>query len=751
MEGRRPDLDSSHVVMSVAAHPDDEDGPTLAYHRHEKEAITYSIIFTRGEGGQNQIGSELYEELAAIRTRETERAARMLGTQVYFLNFDDFGYAKSAEETFEKWGGRDRVVSRLVYVIRKLKPDVLFTDHDTADWQHGHHRAVALAAEEAFEWAPDPTYCADQLREEGVEPWQVKRLFRRVRQRWFVNYWRPLRTLARFLKGGDGCDVAVPVGEQCVSKGTSYADLAAGALLEHESQGMQGKAQEIREAEERLYRLERSAVDAPLHSTDLTGNLPPNRSAQIDLSYVIDSGKARALPDGALSAEEEVVVPGQAIHVQWNADLMPDRSATVVLQGAVRAEISVDGGMEGVEMLQVLKSATPTVPKKAYQYERFQNHPPVQYGVYSAEGEMRAAGYLDMEVAPPLYVKVESGAVRLQPATINQLDYYLQVFDGRGHSLQLSAEIVRNRDGEVVAKKHLEQQVGGGVSDKRTLRIALPSQMPAGTYTVALSGRLISNSGEKISATRRDICDGYVFDVMVPERLKVGVVSSHDNTVQEALKELEVDYRLLNAVDLSEGNLQGLHTIIIDIRAYLLRADLRTHNENLLKWVQEGGHLFVNYQKTKEWQEAQDPSFREGRRDEQCNFAPYPLRLSERRVTNERAPVTVLQPEHPIFNMPNLIDASAWEEWVQERGLYFSEKHDARYQPLLAMRDPGEEIATGSTLIAPYGDGTYLYTGLALYRQLSRYHPGAYALFANMISLPFASRMQKETSKYWGR
>jgi hypothetical protein len=328
------------------------------------------------------------------------------------------------------------------------------------------------------------------------------------------------------------------------------------------------------------------------------------------------------------------------------------------------------------------------------------------------------------------------------------LDYHLQVFDDRGHALQLAAEIVRSRDGEVITKKHLEQQVEGAVSENRALHIALPSRMLAGHYTVALSGRLVSNPDEKVCGTRRDVSEGHVFEVMIPDRLRVGVVSSHDDTIQKALEELGVDYKLLDAADLSEGNFQGLHTIIIGIRAYLLRADLRTHNESLLQWVQEGGHLLVNYQKTKEWQEAQDPTFRAGRRDDECNFAPYPLRLSERRVTNEEAPVSVLCPEHPIFNMPNPIDASAWEGWGQERGLYFSEEYDARYQPLIAMRDPGEEPATGSTLIARYGDGTYLYTGLALYRQLSRYHPGAYAIFANMISLPFASGMQKGASMY---
>ena len=137
------------VVMNLGAHPDDEDGTTMNYYRHAQDAVVYSVVFTRGEGGQNEIGPELYHALGAIRSQETESAARALGTQVYFLNFYDFGYSKSAHEAFEKWGGRDFVTARLVYLIRKLKPDVLVTNHDPVTVgprrQHGHHQAVGNA------------------------------------------------------------------------------------------------------------------------------------------------------------------------------------------------------------------------------------------------------------------------------------------------------------------------------------------------------------------------------------------------------------------------------------------------------------------------------------------------------------------------------------------------------------------------------------------------------------------------------
>lgn len=173
------------VLMSVSAHPDDEDGTTLAYYTHVKNIKAYSIFYTRGEGGQNVIGSELYEELGELRTEETLAASKLLGTQVYFLNFPDFGFSKTAKETFRIWGGKDNVLSRIVYMIRVLRPDVIITNHDTITTlpyrQHGNHQAVGITIYEAFKKAADPSYHPEQFRH-GLRPCQVKKLYFRIHQ-----------------------------------------------------------------------------------------------------------------------------------------------------------------------------------------------------------------------------------------------------------------------------------------------------------------------------------------------------------------------------------------------------------------------------------------------------------------------------------------------------------------------------------------------------------------------------------------
>lgn len=213
--------------MCLSAHPDDEDGAALAFNGIVRGLKTYSILFTRGEGGQNEIGSELYDDLGELRTNETLEAAKILGTEAYFLGFPDFGFSKTAKETFSKWGGKDSVLARLVYFIRALKPDVIITNHDTVtvkpNRQHGNHQAVGITAYEAFSKAADPLYRPEQLNDR-VTTWQVKKLFFRTfrmdstaKNRQFVE----LDTRQRD------------------STGTPIEQIAIAALHKHRSQGLE--------------------------------------------------------------------------------------------------------------------------------------------------------------------------------------------------------------------------------------------------------------------------------------------------------------------------------------------------------------------------------------------------------------------------------------------------------------------------------------------------------------------------------
>jgi hypothetical protein len=284
-----------------------------------------------------------------------------------------------------------------------------------------------------------------------------------------------------------------------------------------------------------------------------------------------------------------------------------------------------------------------------------------------------------------------------------------------------------------------------------TLWVDLPATLPAGNYTVLLNGLVRAEKSRRGASRPPDdhtfstTVPGRVLNVTVPAGLMVGVVQSYDDSMVRALEELGAGYVLLDSTALAQGRFENLNTIVVDIRAYLVRPDLRAYNDKLLEWVKQGGHLVVNYQKTFEWNpDANDP-FVKGRTNPP-DLAPYPIRLGRERVTREDAPIELLLPDHPLFNKPNSIRPADWEGWVQERGLYFPVEYDTQYLELLATNDPGEEPLKSGILLARYGEGTYLYTPLVWYRQLKQHHPGAYHMFANILSLPLTKSTGAHTT-----
>ncbi len=676
-----------HVAMNLAGHPDDEDGATMHYLRHVHNAEVYSVIFTRGEGGQNEIGPELYEELGAIRTAETEAAARQLGTQVYYLNFEDFGFSKTASETYERWGGRDHVTAELVRLIRLLKPDVIFTNHDTVTTgpqrQHGHHQAVGLSAFDAFHLAADSAYRPEQLSEAGVKLWQ------------------PARLLLRQFRGGSSLDAALPVGDIHPATGKSFAAGAADALGFHASQGMDLFAARLQEVDTMRYVLLRSTRQEELPLTDFFAGLPERQPREPELTYLIDSGRIQG---ARFSLDDSLAVPGQSVELSWAS--LPESHLRWEFSGAIDTTLGLE---TSPVRLQVPESAAATRPAWVFQYRHQTSHPPVVYAAFR-EGEPHPifAGYLPLEIAPPLFLATEESVVRLGPGT-NDIPVTVTAFDQTMTGVDLRAEVTGGGRTLHAATVRVELPAPGVVD--QTLRVPLPAPLPDSEFVVELSA----------GPAQLEIA-GRAFEVSAAPGLRVGLVHSYDNTLERALQELDVSYVALDSVDLAAGLRDDLHTIVLDIRSYLVRSDLRAHNDRLLDWVRRGGHLVVTYHKTFEWNN--EP------------WSPHKLILGRARVTLEDAPVRVVRPDHPLVSWPNGIATGDWDGWVQERGLYFPSEWDPAFEELFCLSDPGEEEHCGSTLLATVGQGTYLYTALAWYRQLKVYHPGAYATFANMISLP---------------
>lgn len=222
-----------------------------------------------------------------------------------------------------------------------------------------------------------------------------------------------------------------------------------------------------------------------------------------------------------------------------------------------------------------------------------------------------------------------------------------------------------------------------------------------------------------------------MLDVKVAANLRVGYIEGAGDETVAALNRLGVDIHTIDARELATGDLSRFDCIVMGIRVYEVRPDVIANNTRLLDYMKNGGTLIVQYNK-KEYATG--------------NFAPYPIKMPDRgfeRVTDEEAKVTILEPSHPLFNAPNKITERDFAGWVQERGTYFLTEWDAHYKPLLASHDAGETDKKGGEVIAEYGKGLYVYTGYAWFRQLPAGVPGAYRLFANLISLPKTRAAQK--------
>ena len=239
----------------------------------------------------------------------------------------------------------------------------------------------------------------------------------------------------------------------------------------------------------------------------------------------------------------------------------------------------------------------------------------------------------------------------------------------------------------------------------------------------------------------------HVFDVTVPAGLRVGYVAAENDPIPDALRQLGLQLELLDPAALAFGDLKRFDAIAIGIRAYELRGDLARANQRLLDYAAAGGTLVVQYERENVWNRLMLSPYPSAigqplarRTGEQmpaavrAELGVNSLRGGPVRITDENSPVQFLLPEHPALNFPNKITEADFHGWVQDRGLYFWSQWDARYQPVLAMRDPGEQDVTGGLLYTRYGKGVYIYTGLAFFRQLPEGVPGAYRLFVNLLS-----------------
>ncbi|MBA3765815.1 MAG: PIG-L family deacetylase, partial [Acidobacteria bacterium] len=752
------DLTNPWTVMCVAAHPDDEDGATLTLLRRGYGVHTVTLFSTYGEGGQNAIGPDLYEELGAIRARETTKAARFQGSEPYFLGLPDFGFSKSADEALKVWG-HDEALRRMVLQIRTLRPDVIITNHDTVSG-HGHHQATGRLVLEAFDAAADPNRFPEQLRENGLSTWQVQRLLVRANFEGGAGS----KTAEEEAERSRGI-VSIDPNERDTVRGLTYAEQSLRALQQHASQGPWPKAVPAAGAPVRRYRLVRAAkssaplpVNAPSLlggmslPTDMAERLMPlaakallpvyvanGRKSQGVLAALIAARKgglfsnagqasdtarmrlmterldrALALASGirvTLAPREEVLVPDTTTSFSWSITNQGEREARIVeidfqdLRNESNIEtpktLAPGATLNLIASRFVPRDATLSVPHTAHLYDGLIFGHQFGVRVYIEEGGVRfpVAATTRLDVAPAVeIVNVSPSPYVWTPATLNREMTF---------KLRLTSHLSAPFKGEIVISSPANSisEAGPRVSlgPKETREVVFKSNViPVDTPDERRIPRprfdtlqiKLHRDNSTDAVAQRDVPVIYS-DAQVAPGLRVGYVPSYDESLRDALAALGVESRELKIEDVLTGDLASYDTIIIDNRGYQAHPELISSNARLLDYVRAGGTLVVFYHKTNEWNP--DP------RAERPQLAPYPLTLGNSRVTDENALVTFTDPQHALLRWPNKINADDFRGWIQERGLYYPQSWDKWYSALLSMSDGKEAPLRGGLLAADYG------------------------------------------------
>jgi len=769
-------------VLYIAAHPDDENTRLLSYLATERKVRTGYLSLTRGDGGQNLIGTEQAEELGLIRTQELLAARKIDGAEQFFTRANDFGFSKTSEETFKIWN-RDSILSDVVWVIRKFRPDVIITRFPPdARAGHGHHAASAILAIEAFKAAGDPAAFPEQLA--FVKPWKSHRIL-----------WNTFNFGGNNTTSED--QLKINVGQYNPLLGQSYGEIASESRSQHKSQGF-GVAKQRGESFEYFQLLggEPARKDL-LDDREANWKTAPNGItiakliAEIDRDYQIATPE-RSVPalvrlyqlmsslqdlqlrdlkmaevadlilaasgtwfevyasEPAYSITDSIPLRVQAIsRYQSGAAIVP------ILSGAPDQKLLLPfNRLEAIEgLVKAPRISQPYWLEHAHsigeykigsrQYVGMAESPAslaikidlhigggtIRYSrpvVYKFTDPVRGEVYRKLEVTPPVVVALQSSRLLYTDDQPQTLEIKLKSFSRS-------------------AKGNLRLRLPAGwTSNPQSLPYEMTSKGEELTFRFevkpgqsALSGQLtaeLNAGGATWSKAMRSIqYDHIPTTTWFPEasinlvRLqvkkagnKIGYIPGAGDLIPESLKQLGYDVTLLNPGSLGNIDLSSFDAIVAGIRLYNVSPAIKYVNDKLLKYVEGGGVLLVQYN-------VSQPLVLN-------NIGPYPFSITRNRVTEENASVEILDPEHRIFTYPNRITARDFEGWVQERGLYFGGSIDPRYKSLLSMRDTGEAENTGALFVSDYGKGRFVYTGLSFFRQLPAGVPGAYRLFVNLIS-----------------
>ena len=767
-------------VLMVAAHPDDENTQLITYLARGRRYATAYLSVTRGDGGQNVLGGEFGDELGWIRTQELLAARRLDGGRQFFTRARDFGFSKSPAETLKFWD-EPAVLGDVVRVIRTFRPDVIVTRFGpTQTNTHGHHTASAILALKAFKLAADPAAYPEQLRTLSV--WQAKRI---------------VQNAGGFGGGGNG-KVRMEVGGQDPVLGLSYGQIAARSRAMHQSQGFANYALNGGAGGQRTETFAPLAGDEAasdlMDGVDTTwGRVPGGGPVGEQIDHAIasfnpdDPGASvpalvaikrtlATLPGGPLVDEKTRLLDGIVQHclgltvetttptaeVTPGAELPLEHRVTIGAATPVRltritaAAATVDDTpADLVAGRPLVRRMTVTLPADAPLTQPYWLRDPAAVGLY-AVADPDLIGRPENPPAVPVTFTFDVGGqtITVPAEPRGPDDRRLEIVAPVSLAFPFAVDLFKPG----VPRPVTVEATARGAARTGTVRLAVPAgwavdpaerpftaaagQTRTAPFTVtppptAATADLLASvvvGGKTYDTGYAPIRYRHIPPLLLQPRATlravgldlataghtVGYLPGAGDSVADCLRQMGYAVTTLAADDLDAEKLKRFDTVVVGVRAFNVRPELATKGQALFDYAAAGGTVVEQYNR---------PDNLHG------PLGPYPLKLSGSRITDETATMTPLAPDHPALTRPNEITPADFADWVQERGIYFPAQWDQRWTPLLGGSDPGEPRLDGGLLVARCGKGWYVYTGLAFFRQLPAGVPGAYRLFANLVSL----------------
>ena len=777
-------------VLYVAAHPDDENTALISHFSNTRHAHTGYLSMTRGDGGQNLIGTELRESLGVIRTYELLEARKIDGGEQYFTSAIDFGFSKHPDETLTIWD-KSKILGEVVGRIRSFQPDIIIHrfDHRSPGTTHGHHTSSALLSFEAFNLANDTNSFSEQLT--NLKIWQAKRQF-------FNLSWWFYGSQKLFEEADKSNFLALEIGTFDPLRGISNSQIAAASRSSHKSQGFGSSPQlgnrtefieliqgdlpqsndpfeginttwsrikggeKIGQMVENLinhydFKKPNESVGQLLRIYQEIAQLEPSiwKSRKLDetkalikacagLTLQLNTTRAYGTQGESLEISLESVQQSEFnIHLQFagaeeiNLELVKNESLSASFSILINNRLSTpywltEKGSLGVFNIQdkslIGQPKTPSITL------------PIQVEIegvpltFEAELNYRINDPIRGEVVTPFYVLPNLGvnfgqAVNLF-STDNSQEIILEVTNyGETFDGELSLDLPEGWKSETKKRVTLN-----GRGKNTFIAFEVNSEVNAENGIIR---PIIRQAKELVNSVYTVEKIDYKH---IPKQYIAKPSEARIVRLNLQIPDIKIGY-IMGAGDLVKNQLEaiGMDIVNIDLTTITLNelkqfdtilVGIRAYN--VLESLRFKNQLLFDFAAEGGTLIVQYNTSR-GLKTE--NLLPYAIRLSRDRVTDEKSPIRFLEPDHPILNFPHKITQADFNGWVQERGLYFADQWDGRYTSILGMYDLRENETEGSLLVANHGKGKVIYTGLSFFRELPAGVPGAYRLLINLLAL----------------